>query len=403
MLVLCTVRWISAQDPRSSPRITIGGRVIPIVTRADPAVDGGARTEAYLTQPVIMIHGFPAGERISFSGMLNLEGLTLLRGELNAGIWGEGYVDRRHPHTYLHELTATGWAIGAPGSDRALSVSAGRGFAPFGTDDPMSRNLTKFPANHHLAQVLERYVVSSSVRVGPGIVEAGLFNGNEPSGVEDLSGWDRIGDSWSARITVLPRAGAEVQASFASVASPEFPAGSGIDHRKWSASARLERAGTGGGYALVEWARTDERFGAQRGNRFQSVLAEGSMLLRGLEIAGRLERTTRPEEERLADPFRTRRPPADVHLLGITRWNIASARLGLAGVRRSALKASPFLEISRASVGSTLRGQVFRPSRFYGASRIWTVSLGARLEAGAPHRRMGRYGASRGETPGHHQ
>ena len=34
---------------------------------------------------------------------LNFEGYTLRRGELNAGMYGEGYVDRRHPHTFVHE------------------------------------------------------------------------------------------------------------------------------------------------------------------------------------------------------------------------------------------------------------------------------------------------------------
>ena len=37
------------------------------------------------------------------SDSLNLEGATMSNGELNTGALGEGFVDRRHPHTYLHE------------------------------------------------------------------------------------------------------------------------------------------------------------------------------------------------------------------------------------------------------------------------------------------------------------
>ena len=53
-------------------------------------------------------------------GILNLEGLTLSRGELDLGEWGEGFVDRRHPHTYLHELMA-GVQLD-PRTDRGLAV-----------------------------------------------------------------------------------------------------------------------------------------------------------------------------------------------------------------------------------------------------------------------------------------
>src|SRR5690606_22723938 len=131
----------------------------------------------------------------------------------------------------------------------------GRGFAPFGTDDPMARPFVKFPANHHLAQVLERLVAIAAVRAGPLALEAGLFNGDEPTGPRDLPDAERFGDSWSARATLLPFPGVEAQASYASLASPEFPAGSGLDHRKRSASLRYEAARHGGEgeYLLVEW------------------------------------------------------------------------------------------------------------------------------------------------------
>ena len=141
-----------------------------------------------------------------------------------------------------------------------LSLAVGRGFAPFGTDDPMVRPFTKYPANHHLAQVLERLVAVAAVRRGPAIVEAALLNGDEPTEPDDLGRLGRFGDSWAMRVTVSPRPWLEAQASHARLESPEHALGGGLDQRKWSASARAERALSGDRavYALVEWARTDE-------------------------------------------------------------------------------------------------------------------------------------------------
>ena len=53
-----------------------------------------------------------------------------------------------------------------------LSLTAGKGFAPFGTDDPMSRPVLRYPVNHHLAQILERAVAIG--RSIAGAVTAGV-------------------------------------------------------------------------------------------------------------------------------------------------------------------------------------------------------------------------------------
>lgn len=42
--------------------------------------------------------------RLRLLATLNLEGLTIPEGELTPGAWGEGFIDRRHPHTSAHEL-----------------------------------------------------------------------------------------------------------------------------------------------------------------------------------------------------------------------------------------------------------------------------------------------------------
>ena len=373
---------------------SLGAGAIPLATRAAPAMGGEVLTEAYLSQPVVAGHARLPGGWLALQGMLNLEGLTLRRGELNAGIWGEGYVDRRHPHTYLHEAVATATIVDR--ASVAASVSVGKGFAPFGTDDPMSRPFVKYPANHHLAQILERLVAIGALRAGPLLVEGGIFNGDEPRGPGDLASPERFGDSWSARASLLPLAGLEAQASYASVASPEFPAGSGLDHRKWSASARYEAAGQreGASYVLVEWARTDEYAGEERSFTFESWLAEAALRRGGAELAVRLESTLRPEEERLEDPFRTPVPHPDVHLLGVTRWRIATASLAAPALEGSGLRARPFVEVARARVEETLGSPVFDPAELYGSDRLWSLSLGARVQVGSPHGRMGRYGVA---------
>ena len=375
--------------------VAVGAWAVPLVTHASPAVAGEAKTEAYLSQPVVMAHAASPGGGLSLLGTLNLEGLTLRRGELSAGIWGEGYVDRRHPHTYLHELVATARPLGGGSGEAEVTLTAGRGFAPFGTDDPMARPLAKFPANHHLSHVLERWMVVAAARFGAAGVEAGAFAGNEPTGAGDVSGLERFGDSWAGRVTLRPVAELELQGSHARVASPDFPPAAESAHRKWSASARWEREWEGGerGYALLEWAWTGEYFSGERAHDFRTVLAEAAVRRGVWEVAGRWERTTRPEEERLSDPFRTPVPHVDVHLLGITRWSIYSVRAELASAA-GPLRVRPFAEVARARVRPVLANQFFDPAAHFGDDAIWGLSVGARLEAGTPHRRMGRYGAA---------
>src|SRR3954466_4186778 len=88
-------------------KLDLGAQAIGVVTRESPAVRGATLTEGYLSQPMLMAELSALNGEIALKATLNFEGVTLKRGELNAGIWGEGYVDRRHPHTYLHELVLT--------------------------------------------------------------------------------------------------------------------------------------------------------------------------------------------------------------------------------------------------------------------------------------------------------
>jgi hypothetical protein len=382
-------------------RASAGARLqaIGLVTRVDPALAGRTSTEGYLAQPVIMAHA--AGWRGHISGILTLdfEGLTLDRGQLNPGAYGEGYADRRHPHTYLHEVLAvTSGAFGGTG----VSVAAGKGFVPFGTDDPMTRPFAAYPVNHHLAQILERYVAIGAVRRGPVRIEGAFFNGDEPLSPGAPPDASRFGDSWALRATLAPR-GVELEGSFASVTSPELASGGGRDQQKWSVGARLARPLGRLSDGLVEWALTDELVGSLRANRFTSFLIEASAPVLGATVSARFENTTRPEDERQLDPFRYSRNPTDLGIIGITRWRnttlAASRRLP---VRRADV--APFAEVTFAHPTEELTPSAFVPRAVYGASSIWSVSAGLRLGIGTMAHRMGRYGVAvpNDTHPSHH-
>jgi hypothetical protein len=364
----------------------VGFHAIGLVTEARPALAGERMRELYLTQPVLVLRD--PGPRFSGQITLNFEAWTLGDGELNAGTWGEGYVDRRHPHTFLHEVVVTAHAAG---EFLGASLTGGRGFVPFGSDDPMARPFVKYPSNHHLAQILERWVAVGAVRVGPLAVEAAAFNGDEPDGPRSTGDRSRFGDSQAARLTLWPFPPLELQVSRALVDSPEHPDGGGLDHRKWHGSGRL--AAAPGGlpmYALYEWARTDEHDGGARAFSFESALFEAAFDAGPLRVAGRWERTTRPEEARIEDPFRSARPHEDATLLGITRWRGLTLHLAHAG-SRGELSLAPFVEVSRQRA-QEIAGGVFDPVSFYGSEVQWSLSAGIRVHTGIRHGRAGRYG-----------
>jgi hypothetical protein len=387
---------VSAPEPRpvgagDTLGLRFGAHAVPLLTRVSPIDQGSALTELYLTQPSLFGAAALFDGRLQARVTISLEPLTLERGELGAGVYGEGYVDRRHPHTYAHELMLTGSGRIGP---VAASMSAGRGFVPFGTDDPMMRPFVKFPGNHHLGQILERLVAIGALRAGPVALEAAVFAGAEPMSTTELGATDRFADSWAARVTMHPAAGIELQASHAWVVSPEMPRGEGLDQRKWSASARLDRRVSGHAvYALAEWKRSTEVLDGSDLFSFGSRLAEVAVERGSWRPALRVEVTERPEEERGFDRFRAPWPHAHVHFLGLTRWTIAAARVER-GVAWRRVTVAPFLEVSRSAVRETSGAGIFDPAQFYGSTRIWTFNAGARMAAGWHAPRMGRYGAA---------
>jgi hypothetical protein len=379
-------------------QLAVGAQAIGVVTRVSPAIHQRDFTEGYLTQPALMTDINPWRDLLSLKATLNLEGVTIKRGELTPGIYGEGYIDRRHPHTYLHELMLiTMKRFGAEQSN-AVSAGIGKGFAAFGTDDPMARPFEKYPINHHLSQVLERAVAIGAVRLGDWALEGSSFNGDEPTSPGDAPNRDRYFDSWSGRVTFSPWPQGEFQASYARVKSPENPAGGGADQRKQSASVRLEDAQQTG-YALLEWARTGEYAGSTRTFTFTSLLAETWAKYDRLNGGLRIERTERPDEQRLLDEFRAPVPPTDLSIAGRSRWTIITARTAMSLESLKSLALEPFVEVARARVSPTLRPAGFDPRTFYGSSTIWSLSAGVKMSFGMSHMRMGRYGAAIRESP----
>jgi hypothetical protein len=388
---------VLAQTPSSSnPRLSAS--VLALVTRATPTAGGRSLTEAYFAQPMVSAAWLSSN---AFAiAALDLECVTMRRGELTTGMNGEGYVDRRHPHTYLHELV-----VGASATlgRAALSVTAGKGFVPFGSDDPMLRPTVNYPINHHLAQILERAVVIGGARYSHALLEAAVFNGDEPTEPASSPRLANFGDSWATRL-ILGHGAFQLSGSYAFLRSPENPDRQSLDQRKHHASARWSRsAGATRMAAMVEWAKSIEgNPGGSGGFSFSSLLAEGEWWSGRWGGALRLERTERPEEERtLEDPFRTVRPAIDNSLLGITRWDVFTLT-AFRQVTWPRVRMVVFSEASLSHPASTAPS-AFQPLTHYGSDRLWLVSAGARLAIGAIHEGMGYYGVRRRSQTTNHR
>ena len=378
---------------------TVSAQGVVAATHVDPIPGGVSRTEVRVVEPTAMLFSRLPKARMSLHATLSLEGLTMPGGQLTLGAWGEGFVDRRHPHTYVHELMVSATdMLGALDGPAGVSLSAGKGFVPYGSDDPMSRPVLAYPVNHHWSQLLERAVAILGLRAGPVLVEGALYNGDEP---EKPGGWPRVsqfGNSWSTRVTLMPRPWLELEGSRAAVNSPEHRPGAGTVQQMWHVSARAEGAlGAGQGYALAEWARVTEASGFFA---FTTALAEASWTSGGARGYYRFERTDRPEESRTLDLFRTQRPHVENSILGTTRWTIHTAgsklRLGFVPLP---VRIETIVEGSYAQVASLHQG-LFDPVATYGRDTLWSLTVALRISVGADHR-MGRYGAAMAEGPTH--
>lgn len=367
-------------------------QAFPALTLALPGEDNTPLDEVgvYLTQPAIMFNIEAPESRVVLRTTINLEGLTQPDGELTFGGWGEGFLDKRHPHTYLHELMLSFNIRGD--ENNGWSVSAGKGFTPFGTDDPMMRPVMKYPTNHHLSQILERWTLSTAWTRGRWSVEAGVFGGNEPTSPTDLSNIESFGNSWSARVTHRAGAGVmgawpwEFAASFGRV-QEEHETETTITNLYNVALRHEHDHGDVHMYSLVEASVSDSEHGGQ----YYSVLAEGSLQRGRHKPYARAEFATRPEYARrgAAGSEGFFRYDHDDHAIGSTRWLIVSGGYGLT-ISTLPFGMRPFVETQFNSVAR--ESGALTPSVMYGKTNFWTLSAGFRVFLGGDPMRMGAYG-----------
>ena len=88
----------------TAARDSLSAMATVVSTTASPAQSGRSRTEIQLTQPMLAARGARFAGVLQYSAMLNAEHWTMPNGEPVPGIWGEGFVERRHPHTVVHEV-----------------------------------------------------------------------------------------------------------------------------------------------------------------------------------------------------------------------------------------------------------------------------------------------------------
>jgi hypothetical protein len=256
----------------------------------------------------------------------------------------------------------------------------------------MARPGLKYPTNHHLSQILERWTLNAVWLRDGWSVEAGLFGGQEPEGPYDFSNVASFGDSWSVRVARRFGAGsgpaAEWEASVSFGSITEYAHTMQETTRLVNAAVQ-HSAPLGGGhlYALVEGSRSflDDH------EDFFSVLGEARYRLGAHQPYARLEYARRPEyaREGLAGEDGFFRYEHDEDPIGTTRWLIATAAYAyeLTGMPWSI---RPFIEVQHHQVRGDSGGIV--ATDLLGGTSFWAISLGARVFLGGGPMRMGSYG-----------
>ena len=386
--------------PHDMPMLSLGrgwmltgmAQLFPIASFTMPSADDSPldRSGLYVTQPAIMLNVESDRSRVVLRTTLNFEGMTQPWGELTFGGWGEEFIDKRHPHTLLHEAMLSLNLYS--GADRGASLSAGKGFAPYGTDDPMSRPVVKYPTNHHLSQILERWTLNGVIASRSWSLEAGLFGGAEPTGPYDFSNIESFGDSWSARVTrrvgpsVMATSPWEISASYGRVAETHDGQTSITTLFNGAVRHELDYA-PGRVYALLEASRSN----TEHDGSLYSVNVEASLTRGAHKPYARVEMASRPEFAREGPPdtgdfFRY---DHDQEPIGTSEWLIATAGYGLQTTKLP-YSIRPFVETSFHRVRQG-RGDI-DPANLFGRSSFWTVSAGFRVFLGADGMRMGMYG-----------
>lgn len=367
-------------------------QLFPVITFGTLDTGRGPFDDAawYLTQPALMVNLESPAHRLVLRTTLNFEGLTQEDGELTAGAWGEGFLDKRHPHTLLHELMLSANFDDVAGGEASLSL--GKGFAPFGTDDPMARPGLKYPTNHHLSQILERWTLNAVfLRDGWG-AELGIFGGTEPEDPYDFSNVESFPDSWSARLSRRwgagrgPMAEWEATVSYGDVA--EEHDGELERTRLWNVA--LRHAGTirsAGIYGLLEASQSSP----EDYDGFFSILGEARLDVRGHQPYARLEYAIRPEYPRDGAPGTDAffRYDHDAHPVGATRWLITTIAYAYQATDFP-LGIRPLFEAQHHRAHEERGG--IDPEELFGTDSLWSFTVGARIFLGGGPMRMGSYG-----------
>lgn len=367
-------------------------QAFPVVTVGAPGESDSPLHDTgwYVTQPAIMTHLEGLSRRLVLHTTLNFEGLVQENGELSFGGWGEGFIDKRHPHTLVHEAMLSYNLFDFRGSQ--LSLSAGKGFAPFGTSDPMSRPGLKYPTNHHLSQILERWTVNAVWRKDRWSVEAGVFGGEEPSGPYDFSNIESFGDSWAARVARRWGSGNDTDAEWeasASIASVTEIAHTSEEETTWLWNAALRPSFMVGSAHLSGLVEASASY-LEDHTSFFSVLAEARYDRAGHQPYARVEYASRPEYAREAtsgDDFFRYEDHEDP--LGSTRWLITTVAYAYE-VTGTPWSIRPFVEAQYHQARGD-RGGV-SATDIFGTTRFWALSAGARIFLVGGPMRMGAYG-----------
>ena len=256
----------------------------------------------------------------------------------------------------------------------------------------MSRPVVKFPTNHHLSQILERWLVSGTYLHNSGLsLEGSVFGGSEPADAYDLSNIESFGDSYSARIAQrFGGTGAaapwELSASWAHVEEAHHER-KDVTELYNAALRHVGRYRFGEVYALAEASRSS----VEEGDGYWSLLGEARVQAGSHRPYYRVEFATRPEYERQGLPGSDGfyRYDHDSHAIGTSRWQIHS--LGYEVDLRSARTiARPFIEAQYHRVRQD-EGD-FVPAESFGTDRFWSLSAGFKLFLGGDAMRMGTYG-----------
>jgi hypothetical protein len=367
----------------------------------EPGPRGDTRTEFQLERPLLTLHGGAAGGHLRFTAAISLDKLTTADGVPTLGAWGDGWYDRAHPHDYLHEAVVSLIGDVGPGGRRGrISLSAGKGTAPFGSDPTMARPVLRAPVNEHWTQIMDRLLVVLGMRLGRIGFEAGVFDNqsrevptrivtdsSDHAGDACFTCDDHRGVSHSARLSLWPGDGLEFRVSGGVLVGSGHHGGTtSARESQWHLSGRWDRTIGGSNRVVllgeVQRTRADRSFG--------TVLAEGQWDTgHKHRLYYRFERTDRPEGPRAANGYRSAPDTLGVPP-GITRWTVHTAGYSLA-IPVGGIEVAPVLEGSVGRVTSVETPPVSL-NTLYGRRTMWSVAVGVKVAFGPGHL-MGRYGA----------